>query len=60
MTYYLHAVVFFHTRPSPLGVMLLVKPFSIVRLITMFITHQPTQSSEFRESSSGNGDNHAG
>lgn len=45
-----------YTNPSPFGVMFLVKPFTTVDLITMFITRQPTQSSEFTGSSSGNSD----
>lgn len=54
ITYPLYAVVFFHTIPLP--AMFLVKPFTIVDLITMFITRQPTQSREFRGRSSSNGD----
>lgn len=49
MRYNLYAVVFF-------GVIFLVKPFSITGLVTMFITCQPTQSKELRESSSRNSD----
>lgn len=56
ITYRVYAVVFFHTDPSPFGIMFLVKPFTILGLITMFITRQPTQSREFRERSSSNSD----
>lgn len=45
-----------HTGPSASGVMLQVKPFASVGLITMFISRLPTQSAEFRGGSSGNSD----
>lgn len=50
------AVVFFHSSSFPFGVMFLVKPFTIVGLITVFITRRPTQSTEFRGRGSSNSD----
>lgn len=40
-------LAFLYANPSLFGVMFLVKPFTVARLITMFITRQPTQSREF-------------
>lgn len=54
--FFFFAVVFFHSNSFPFGVMFLVKPFTIVGLITVFITHRPTQSREFRGRGSSNSD----